>query len=74
MSGSPAETPVGDVNRPAVKAGDKVRGAEKMARIPIKIAPDEPSQFLRKPKWIRADGVFFISCRHVGIGSAAPNA
>lgn len=38
-----------------VKAGEKLRGAEKMARIPIKIAPTEPSQYLRKPKWIRAE-------------------
>ena len=39
----------------AVQAGEKLRGAEKMARIPIKIAPTEPSQYLRKPKWIRAE-------------------
>lgn len=38
-----------------VKAGEKLRGAEKMARIPIKIVPTEPSQYLRKPKWIRAE-------------------
>ncbi|QDZ30481.1 lipoyl synthase [Noviherbaspirillum sp. UKPF54] len=38
-----------------VQAGEKLRGAEKMARIPIKIAPTEPSQYLRKPKWIRAE-------------------
>lgn len=38
-----------------VQAGEKLRGAEKMARIPIKIVPTEPSQFLRKPKWIRAE-------------------
>lgn len=39
----------------SVQQGEKLRGAEKMARIPIKIAPTEPSQFLRKPKWIRAE-------------------
>jgi lipoyl synthase len=39
----------------SVKAGEKMRGAEKMARIPIKIVPTEPSQYLRKPKWIRAE-------------------
>ncbi|HEX7636066.1 MAG TPA: lipoyl synthase [Noviherbaspirillum sp.] len=39
----------------AVHAGEKLRGAEKMARIPIKIVPTEPSQYLRKPKWIRAE-------------------
>ncbi len=38
-----------------VQAGEKLRGAEKMARIPIKIVPSEPSQLLRKPKWIRAE-------------------
>jgi lipoic acid synthetase len=38
-----------------VQAGEKLRGAEKMARIPIKIVPTEPSQYLRKPKWIRAE-------------------
>lgn len=41
-------------NRPAIKpvvAGEKLRGAEKMARIPVKIEPTtEP---LRKPDWIR---------------------
>ncbi|HYD95524.1 MAG TPA: lipoyl synthase [Noviherbaspirillum sp.] len=38
-----------------VKTGEKLRGADKMARIPIKIVPTEPSQYLRKPKWIRAE-------------------
>ncbi|KRB70443.1 lipoyl synthase [Noviherbaspirillum sp. Root189] len=38
-----------------VQAGEKMRGAEKMARIPIKIVPTEPAQLLRKPKWIRAE-------------------
>jgi lipoic acid synthetase len=42
------------LQRPVV-AGEKLRGAEKMARIPIKIAPTEPSEYLRKPKWIRAE-------------------
>ncbi|HJV76566.1 MAG TPA: lipoyl synthase [Noviherbaspirillum sp.] len=41
--------------RSPVKTGEKLRGAEKMARIPIKIVPTEPSQYLRKPKWIRAE-------------------
>jgi len=36
-------------------AGVKLRGAEKMARIPIKIVPTEPSAYLRKPSWIRAE-------------------
>lgn len=42
------------LQRPVV-AGEKLRGADKMARIPIKIAPTEPSEYLRKPKWIRAE-------------------
>jgi lipoyl synthase len=39
----------------SVVAGTKLRGAEKMARIPIKIVPTERSQYLRKPSWIRAE-------------------
>ncbi|RZI42244.1 lipoyl synthase [Herbaspirillum sp. HC18] len=39
----------------SVKTGEKLRGAEKVARIPIKVVPTEPSQYLRKPKWIRAE-------------------
>lgn len=34
--------------------GEKLRGAEKMARIPIKVAPVPREKLLRKPKWIRA--------------------
>jgi lipoic acid synthetase len=34
-----------------VEAGVKLRGAEKVARIPVKIIPTE--EFLRKPDWIR---------------------
>jgi lipoic acid synthetase len=34
--------------------GEKLRGAEKMARIPIKVAPTDPKQRARKPAWIRA--------------------
>lgn len=34
------------------KAGEKLRGAEKVARIPIKVEPSTSIQ--RKPKWIRA--------------------
>ncbi len=34
--------------------GEKLRGAEKVARIPIKITPTDPAQRLRKPTWIRA--------------------
>lgn len=48
-----SETPTKS-RRPKVKpiiAGDKLRGAEKMARIPIKIEPTITA--LRKPDWIR---------------------
>jgi lipoic acid synthetase len=43
-----------ETKRP-VQAGEKLRGAEKMARIPIKIVPTQPNEYLRKPKWIRAE-------------------
>ena len=38
-----------------VQAGEKLRGAAKMARIPVKVVPTQPSQMLRKPAWIRAE-------------------
>lgn len=34
--------------------GTKLRGAEKLARIPVKIAVSDPKALLRKPAWIRA--------------------
>ena len=34
--------------------GEKLRGAEKVARIPVKVAPTDLKQRLRKPAWIRA--------------------
>ena len=34
--------------------GEKLRGADKMARIPVKFEPLSRDQLLRKPKWIRA--------------------
>jgi len=37
-----------------VVQGEKLRGAEKVARVPVKFAPTEPGERLRKPKWIRA--------------------
>ena len=39
---------------PPVKPGQKLRGAEKMARLPVKVTPTHHTQRLRKPKWIRA--------------------
>ncbi|MFZ4789777.1 MAG: lipoyl synthase [Candidatus Competibacteraceae bacterium] len=34
--------------------GEKLRGTDNVARIPIKVAPTDPQQRLRKPIWIRA--------------------
>jgi len=46
---------VSATSRPSrVKQGEKLRGADKMARIPIKIAPTTAETRLRKPSWIRA--------------------
>ena len=39
--------------RPVVQ-GEKLRGAQKMARIPVATAPTQPAERLRKPAWIRA--------------------
>ena len=39
---------------PSRTVGEKLRGADKVARIPVKIAPTDPQQRLRKPAWIRA--------------------
>ena len=47
-------TQADEAKRP-VQAGEKLRGAAKMARIPIKILPTQPNDYLRKPKWIRAE-------------------
>jgi len=35
-------------------AGEKLRGADKVARIPVKVIPTQKGEFLRKPEWIRA--------------------
>jgi len=43
-----------DVKPTRLEAGTKLSAAEKMARIPVKIAPTEKSEMLRKPEWIRA--------------------
>ncbi len=37
-----------------VVRGEKLRGADKMARIPVKVEPTTPATRLRKPEWIRA--------------------
>lgn len=47
------ETPRSRSIKP-VQRGEKLRGEEKMARIPVKIAPTRPEERLRKPEWIRA--------------------
>lgn len=44
------------------QAGVKLRGAEKMARLPIKIIPIAQAELLRKPEWIRAA---FRGTKHV---------
>lgn len=36
-----------------VEQGIKLRGAEKVARIPIKVIPTEKDEMLRKPDWLR---------------------
>lgn len=50
---TPAE-PAAAVGKSHHQTGEKLRGAEKVARIPIKVAPSDPKQRLRKPAWIRA--------------------
>jgi len=35
------------------EAGVKLRGAEKVSRIPVKVIPTERDQMLRKPEWLR---------------------
>ncbi|KZE32813.1 lipoyl synthase [Crenobacter luteus] len=42
------------VNAGKLAAGTKLSAAEKVARIPVKIAPTERHEMLRKPEWIRA--------------------
>ena len=51
---APADISSTTASRPAVVAGEKLRGAEKIARIPVKIVPTRPEERLPKPKWIRA--------------------
>jgi len=43
-------------NRDKVVRGEKLKGAEKVARIPIKV--QQPAERLRKPSWIRARSPF----------------
>ncbi len=40
----------------SVVAGEKLKGADKVARIPIKV--EQPAERLRKPNWIRAKSPF----------------
>lgn len=43
-----------EVKRPErLKAGVKLRDAEKVARIPIKVVPTEREDMLKKPKWLK---------------------
>ena len=46
--------PTADRKPKTVVRGEKLRGAEKMARIPVKIEPTTAATRLRKPAWIRA--------------------
>ncbi|MXZ81102.1 MAG: lipoyl synthase [Gammaproteobacteria bacterium] len=49
------ETSKTDTPRPRpVVRGEKLRGAAKMERIPVRFQPLSREQMLRKPKWIRA--------------------
>ena len=48
-----APTPSPRRAKPIVR-GEKLRGAEKTARIPVKVVAQPRAQRLRKPKWIRA--------------------
>ena len=50
---SPSITDIQPV-KTTLQAGEKLRGAEKMARIPVKITPPHPTERLPKPAWIRA--------------------
>ncbi len=45
-----------DNNRNKVVRGEKLKGAEKVARIPVKV--QQPAERLRKPSWIRARSPF----------------
>lgn len=46
--------PAASTSKTSLQPGDKLRGAEKVARIPVKVAPIDSQQRLRKPAWIRA--------------------
>lgn len=46
----------GSTRRNKVVQGEKLKGAEKVARIPIKV--QQPAERLRKPSWIRARSPF----------------
>ena len=47
------DTSTGNRPKPVVR-GEKLRGADKTARIPVKVQVKPRSERLRKPKWIRA--------------------
>ena len=36
-----------------MEPGVKLRDAEKMALIPVKVLPTEPAEMLRKPSWLK---------------------
>ncbi|WP_428034871.1 lipoyl synthase [Amphritea sp.] len=48
------QTAAAVVDKPQrAEAGVKLRGAEKVSRIPVKVIPTERDQILRKPEWLR---------------------
>jgi lipoic acid synthetase len=49
--------------RPGKKPGEKLRGAEKVARIPIKVEPS--TEIKRKPNWIRAKAPTSVEAQRV---------
>ncbi|MBL1275873.1 MAG: lipoyl synthase [Ectothiorhodospiraceae bacterium] len=56
--------PVNTTTKPRTKQmGEKLRGAEKVARIPIKVIPSTTVQ--RKPKWIRAKAPTSVEAQRV---------
>ena len=58
MNNQSADNPVkkGDKKTFSVVAGEKLKGAEKVARIPVKV--EQPAERLRMPNWIRAKSPF----------------
>jgi len=56
-----SSTTTGDKKPYKVVAGEKLKGAEKVARIPVKV--EQPAERLRKPSWIRAKSPFHANVK-----------